>query len=1461
MSSSSSTKTCFSIGCSALAFFAVIGFLSFRGLGGFTPLLFLGAVGVIIAIIAKNNKGGSSISADMPTNIGQQSQSPYLAPVQSSVAPVAKEFETVICNHSFSAAELRGKETITCPCGYKFEVSMLKEYARLRKLVVSTQADLDATWRKLQLVKMQPKSTPTVKASDVIASRTEPRPVAARTTTAKTVAKPVVAPVTVSAPVAVVKPKPKRKSVSLSLQQWLIMGASVLIVIAGGIFVSVNVAQGQEPWFYLLVTLPLAFITGFMAFWGRKFSVMLANFMATFSSSMQLASFLVIATYMFPFAWDTAPAWWWGTDFLIVSAIAFVLARTKANLGWKVIALTGFTASALFFLFGVIREAFPEGSGSFGWFASISTAAAVILALESKAIRTFKFVIPKDSTDVEYEKDLAKREEAALERFSRFAAVALGVLAIGYTAYSSLAGLTSLEPLSFTIFSLVWIAAGAIQNLWIDGLASEQELQERINKWQHIIGFVSAAIALNAWIKEINNLWFGVLSTSILAFVAVIIGVKIKRIAAHPVAIRAAHIALPISWIAWYIPKSVDYRETMLALGMLMVLFALSLMLKHWFSFSSRTVLFATFTHIIGLGLLAGNIKTNIEFDQTSVMYSFLVLGMVLLGVLYSPLAALIAKKHKQERTGNWDNVVLVLSSLLMIALIIPNQTDSHAPEFINNILMLVISGVVVSLLAGVKKLALVKTLLQRYGYAFQTVVALLLVLTTRTSEDLAFTGFVLIGLSLMNYLLGWISKNAGTVQLAFGLGLAALALVSYEQLNVWTISSHLAFSIVGIGLLNTIQLLASKRTGAKYAPAVFFVSTFLFAVGSIAANAEGWFNADAELMVGLIELLVVAIVNAVVAEIKVKPRMAMMLRSNALVYLVVNHFTFAAIGDDQNIILKKMLISTVFAVIAFRQLVITSKGENKSTTRAWFLLSYVAPVMLAVLISNYLYRVMDVNGFSLDVFSAPLAVSLVIPTFFNRSILKGKRAFTALDLPVLITLGVQVLSGALRINTDFGVLRFTGALGLIAIFSYWRSMAEKNVRWVYLGFITGGIGGVGLGRVAHIFLLSNSEVIPEIYTVLVALSILVGSHFLIKRVELAKNVKQLIMLDVPVLLPVVVSIGYALSQDLTSVATLTRLFVSALLFTGYAHFKLAKLKLKPWAVATYVGLIGTMVSLVQLLNAVNSSLSSVPELYSVAIAVAVLLGNMELKRVIKFKTSLISLGLPLAALLIPSILYSYNSIALPFEQIGQIDVVRVIGVLVIALVATVLGVRQGSLGATVVGGVSLALVVIPVTWFRAGDAENSETTISLRSLVIGAILFGLFAILRRADRVPNNSYIYIGIPTVVALAPSLFLTIAALNNPTLTNVDWYRFGIIIVVSLTLLIVGALRSLGGMFFPGLIGVLVGVLPYAFKPIAAQSWFLWVILLLIAGIMVWIAVRLEQLRKLGKSSVSWVKTLH
>jgi len=245
---------------------------------------------------------------------------------------------------------------------------------------------------------------------------------------------------------------------------------------------------------------------------------------------------------------------------------------------------------------------------------------------------------------------------------------------------------------------------------------------------------------------------------------------------------------------------------------------------------------------------------------------------------------------------------------------------------------------------------------------------------------------------------------------------------------------------------------------------------------------------------------------------------------------------------------------------------------------------------------------------------------------------------------------------------------------------------------------------------------------------------------------------------------------------------------------------------------------------------------------------------------VFNFKSTLFSHGLPLFALVLPSIIHTYTTLDTSIQLTSPTQITRILAVLAIALVALILGMRNGNLGIAVAGGASLSLLILPITWANAEQSADYETTVALRALGISLFLFLLLGGLRSINKLPDSSYLYLGIPSVVALGPSLFLTFTSIGNTSLTEVDWWRFGILMVATVTLLVVGALRSLGGLFFPGLVGVIVGVLPYAFQPIARESWFLWVVLLLIAGVMVWIAVRLEQLRKLGKSGASWIKTL-
>lgn len=55
-------------------------------------------------------------------------------------------------------------------------------------------------------------------------------------------------------------------------------------------------------------------------------------------------------------------------------------------------------------------------------------------------------------------------------------------------------------------------------------------------------------------------------------------------------------------------------------------------------------------------------------------------------------------------------------------------------------------------------------------------------------------------------------------------------------------------------------------------------------------------------------------------------------------------------------------------------------------------------------------------------------------------------------------------------------------------------------------------------------------------------------------------------------------------------------------------------------------------------------------------------------------------------------------------------------------------------------------------------------------------------------------------------------------------------------------------------------MLLTALPYAFMQSKDQEWFLWVVLLIVATVMIWVALRLEKLRKVGRDSANWMREL-
>jgi len=556
----------------------------------------------------------------------------------------------------------------------------------------------------------------------------------------------------------------------------------------------------------------------------------------------------------------------------------------------------------------------------------------------------------------------------------------------------------------------------------------------------------------------------------VLAFVGVILGAKVKRVMAHPIAIRVAHLALPVSWLAWYLVKpheTFDLKQFQLAGGIMLISFALSLMLQHWFKFDKFASTAGTISHVLGLALVAFSVKSDQGPDVNTIAYAFTVLALLLLAVLYSPLTGLIAKRHEVETDSTWHYLILALTGVLTFAMVLPAQQGMPYPNRL--VIMLGISALAAGSLAQIAKGALqgFKKLLQGYGYLFQGLIVFL-VFSSSSSITALGISVTLLALSAINYAFSFLGKDKIALNVGYVLGNIGLLVMMFTEKGR-SAPFHLGASLLLVLVLNLLQFYASKRAGVKYNSLLFIGSSIIVSMSSIVMTYNNWVGNDLQ-WIGLAELGAVALISAGIAE---RASSGMLFRVNALAYLFLGYITFAwwhTSGQPDESDVKKLVVSALFAAVAFRQLVITSKDSKKNLTNIWFLISYVGPVFFSVVVMRSSYSALEtVLGEPwIEIIALPLAIALSIPTFFNRSIPKEKRAFTALDIPYLVLMGGQaviglgVMAGVWNQQPfEMGLLRAAGALGLIAIFAYWRSMAEKQVRWVYLGYVTGVIGSL----------------------------------------------------------------------------------------------------------------------------------------------------------------------------------------------------------------------------------------------------------------------------------------------------------------------------------------------------------------------------------------------------------------
>lgn len=380
----------------------------------------------------------------------------------------------------------------------------------------------------------------------------------------------------------------------------------------------------------------------------------------------------------------------------------------------------------------------------------------------------------------------------------------------------------------------------------------------------------------------------------------------------------------------------------------------------------------------------------------------------------------------------------------------------------------------------------------------------------------------------------------------------------------------------------------------------------------------------------------------------------------------------------------------------------------------------------------------------------------------------------------------------------------------------------------------------------------------PELYALIIAVFV-ATSAWLTSSANGRLN--EYVKLDVPVLIATVPSLFYALNNPGESQSeNAHRLLFATAIIWGHNIWRANQRKQIGWLVAQAVtGLFFTW-SLVHEIYVQTKLVWDGPELYSLATVGTVLVGLGLAKQQGLLTSSIYRQGLPLAVAISPSVLYSWSSVTKQFAQLDSTEITRTIAVLVIAAGAMIIGILRGNRGLNLIGTAELWLIAVPGLWFKTSAVDNGSADLELRGLLLAVVIFWFIALVRQYTEVKLKSIVWIGIPVSIALAPAILHTLSSLGGSELRSLDWWRFSIVLSISLTLLIVGSLREIGGTFFPGLIGVVVTVLPYGFVPIANREWFLWAILLGVAGLLVWLAVRLENMRKAGREPSVWLKEL-
>ncbi|MCX8530091.1 MAG: hypothetical protein ORN27_08515 [Rhodoluna sp.] len=1226
-------------------------------------------------------------------------------------------FSTPYCQHQFSEEQLASLEWVVCPCGYHFRSANLRAYATKFAAYNKARQSVEALVAEI--------------GADHASRLSKQSPVAAAQA----------APAATYTPAAA---KPKRAAATISVSQWLIISASILVLVAASVFVQSNIDTWQAPqWLILESLLGVASVAG--AIFGRKISVLLSNFLAVFSAGMLMSLIMTTGTQLnLGFVtYNHEPAWYWAINLAIVSAATSFASIRAKNFGWRALSPVALTISGLLLTYGAVGDAIRETPNAFAWQLITLSFTAIALLIQLRFLRAIKQNVDPKSENREYEEDLYERENNALQRFATFTTIFLAVVGTGVTLVQLLTNFsTPFDALATLSLGALWLLGSSTIDFWGTPLSRTGVVAKRVKTATWTLAYVSIGVGLNSLVAK-QGIW---LSIGVALFVTLVLATlpRYARFVKPPMAtLNATTWAILGTWVLW----NVNFGEAkdLFAVGVYLIGFATVTVASDLITKSKSSNITALITSGLSALIFA---TTWFSFDEVKSLWGAEAIGLatiLLVANLSSLTSDFLAKRTKTEKPAYiaWVTLGVGMVSALIFSTVAMSRFSFN--YFIHLGLMLVL----LAWALGAQLLNRTKPATTRELQALGAFVVALYVLVQSLGDSFynIFNGLVVLGFAIVAYLFGYLEKAVTKLQIGLGAGILALyiALGSPDEYNQGYQNQAFRFALL-----------------FALVPALVFVHNF-------ALNTRTKISQTA---------------------------------------------------------LSATNITVVLLSAAITPLVTVSQNQDRVSDWVW---AYLAAGLVAFAAIE-LKKLVSVEE---------TALQLRIVGF----------GFLALGL-------LAVWFSAPTVDAQTNHLRQVIFMGVITVASWRTTLKTKEVLWIIGGYVGSVLFSLTAGDWIHSTIAKDWSG-PELTSLILAAALAVNGFVANK----AQSKSRLwLVSDIPVFVAVLPSLVYSTSQGLDSNESIARLLGVGVILAVYGYWRTLQSKVAAWVA---VGYIGSSLAAAMVVEEFRFNLAldlRGPELYSIAVLATTFLGINMLRRVADLKGTLVTWGAPLAVAIVPSAVYSYQAITSPFADLDALQVTRVLAVLVISATALIIGMRAGNLGAAAAGTIGLTLVAVPNLWFRFDGVAGGQTNVELRALLVGGFVFLILAVSKQFKLTAGNSIVYVGIPTMIALAPAVLNTLDALTHPTFQAIDWWRFAIVLSVSLTLLIVGSLRELGGMFYPGFAGVLVSALPYGFRQIEGAAWLLWIILLLVAGTLIWLATRIEKMRKLGRTPAMWLKEL-